>query len=134
MKGLLDYMSPSIRNLIIIFLASLGVGAEAREECVKLKQLPPGEPIFQCSGYPCPPWYPQSAMHYRLEGKVILLLKVNSAGAATSVAVAVPSQHSALNKAAVRAAKKAVFPIYRPAGSSSPQCYRTHYPIEFSLR
>jgi len=130
----LDFMPMLCRNIAIVLLGLLSTCAIAGESCPMLDHLPAGNPEIRCSSYPCPPTYPRAALRSGLEGKVVLLVTVARSGAAEAVAVATPSQSSTLNDAAIRSVKSALFPIYRPAGHSGPQCYRVRYPIEFNQK
>ena len=130
----LDFMHASIRCLAVALFAAISASAYAREKCIELKQIPPGGSAAICDGGPCPPWYPQSAVRQRLEGRVVLSVTVTSTGKASSIEITVASPHTELNKAAVRAARRIDFPIYRQPGSPMGHCYRAPYPMEFSLQ
>ena len=129
----LDFMSMLRRTFAMAVFGLLGTCAIAGESCPMLDHLPIGNPEIRCSSHPCPPTYPRSALRAGLKGKVVLLVTVGRSGTVEAVAVAMPSQSSALNDAAVGSARSTLFPIYRP-GRLGPQCYRVRYPIEFSRK
>ena len=120
-----------IRNLAFAALTSFGFSSAAAERCPMLDQMPDGEPRVQCDSHPCPPWYRASSLRDRAGGTVVLLLTVGAAGSADSASVATSSKNAGLDQAAIRAAKRFLFPLYRPDKSLRAQCYRVLYPVDF---
>jgi TonB family protein len=124
-------MPYSIRNLAFAVLTIFGFSAVAAEQCQMLDQMPDGEPQVQCDSHPCPPWYPASSLRYRAGGTTVLLLTVNATGSADSASVATSSNSAELDQAAILAAKRFAFPLYRPDKSLRAQCYRVLFPLDF---
>lgn len=106
----------------------------AVEPCDELAQMPPGKIIPGCRIHPCAPWYPMSAIRERREGRVALMVAVDTEGNATSASVTASSSSFDLDQAAVRNVERYAFPVYFPPGSESPRCYRAPFPINFELR
>ena len=64
-------------------------------------------------------------------GKVVLLLTINHIGDPIAVSIADSSQNVELDKAAMVAAKRLMFPLHYPDGSTGPKCYMVLLPLEF---
>ena len=130
---MLDLMPNFFCGLSMCFFLVLSTGVAARDACTVLESIPPGEPKTQCISYPCPPIYPHDAVRKKQQGHVLLSLVVDATGKPLNVAVLEPSLYASLNEAAIQVAQRTTFPIYRPSKDSSPVCYKTQYPVEFSL-
>jgi protein TonB len=92
---------------------------------------PPGTLSRECARYPCPPAYPQTAIRERLEGDVVLRVRVAADGTVLEATVLNASGHRVLDEAAIRNVSARRFPVYTPLGSSTSACYTVNVPITF---
>ncbi len=126
-------MPKLFRSLSMCVFLVLSTRVAARDSCTVLESIPPGEPKTQCFSYPCPPIYPPDAARKEQQGHVLLSLVVDATGKPLNVAVLEPSLYASLNEAAIQVAQRTTFPIFRLSKDSSPVCYKTQYPVDFSL-
>lgn len=85
----------------------------------------------ECARYPCSPSYPQAAIRERLEGEVVLSVRVSADGTVQEATVLNASGHRVLDEAAIRNISARHFPVYTPLGSSTAACYTVKVPIAF---
>lgn len=100
--------------------------------CEMLGALPqPGTFSRECARYPCSPSYPQAAIRERLEGDVVLRVRVAADGTVLEATVLNASGHQVLEEAAIRNVSARRFPVYTPLRSSTSACYTVNVPIAF---
>lgn len=100
--------------------------------CEMLEALPhPGTFSRECLNYPCPPSYPQAAIRERLEGEVVLSVRVSADGTVLEATVLNASGHRVLDEAAIRNVSARRFPVYTPLGASMAACFTVKVPIAF---
>ncbi|WP_291220255.1 energy transducer TonB [Dokdonella sp.] len=75
--------------------------------------------------------YPRTAVRERLEGNVVLRVRVAADGSVLGASILKASAHSVLDEAAVQYVRASHFPVYTPPGSSAPACYLVRVPIAF---
>ena len=115
-------MSPSARTPLLALAALAAAAACERKPVVETQPVPLTQVAFQ---------YPEELWDAGVEGKTVLAILVDTAGAVDSVRVETPSRHPAFDSAAIAGTDSLRFEPARRDGTPVPKWVLL--PVEFDV-
>ena len=122
--------------LIVVILGFAATSAVSAENC-RLLETPvgwnPPKWFWKCGELPCLLPYPESAKSAGLEGKVLMMVTIQSDGAPLSGEILESSGHEVLDNGALKHVMRIRYPVQLDAVTGKAICHRVKVPMSFIL-
>ena len=121
---------------IAVLLLLFTISATAAEDCPLLETpagWSPAKWFWKCGDRRCEPPYPETAKNNGLEGRVLMLVTIQSDGVALFGEVLESSGHEVLDSGALKHVMRIRYPIQVDSATGRAICHKVKVPMAFTL-